>query len=151
MSSKKEVVIGLITPVIEALGCELWGLELLQQGQHSVLRIYIEKENGVDLEDCERVSRQISSVMDVDDPISSKYTLEVSSPGMDRSLYTLDQFQRFIGEQVLIKLSRTFGKRKKMQGVLTAVENDEVVVQIDDEEYLLPIELIEKANIVPRF
>lgn len=151
MSSRQEALIELIEPVVQALDCELWGLEVLSQGRYSLLRIYIDKAEGVGLEDCEKVSRQVSSLMDVEDPISGQYTLEVSSPGMDRPLYKLEHYQLFIGEQVAIKLSRSFEKRKKFRGLLSAVEGDEVVIQVEDEEFVLPIEWIEKANLVPNF
>ena len=143
----------LIAPVVQALECELWGLEYLTQGRHATLRIYIEKDDeaGVDVKDCEKVSRQVSSVLDVEDPIASQYTLEVSSPGMDRPLFTLTQYERSVGQQVSVKLSRKFEDRKKFTGMIAGVENDEVVLQVGDEEYLLPIELIEKANIIPTF
>ncbi|MFT6388811.1 MAG: ribosome maturation factor RimP [Cellvibrionaceae bacterium] len=151
MSSRQEALIELIDPVLEALGCELWGLDILSQGRHSLLRIYIEKADGVGLEDCEKVSRQVSSLMDVEDPIAGQYTLEVSSPGMDRPLYKLEHYQQFIGEHVVIKLSRTFEKRKKIRGLLSAVEEDQIVVQVEDEEFVLPLEWIDKANLVPDF
>jgi ribosome maturation factor RimP len=141
----------MIQPVVEAMGCELWGIDYNSQGKHSFLRIYIEKEEGVGVDDCEKVSRQVSSLMDVEDPISGQYTLEVSSPGMDRPLYNLEHYQRFIGENVAVKLNRAFEQRKSFKGILVAVEDDEVVVRVDDEEYLLPFELIEKANVVPSF
>lgn len=149
MASTQDKLSDLIAPVVEALGCELWGLEYLTQGRHATLRIFIEKESGVGLEDCEKVSRQVSSVMDVEDPIASQYTLEVSSPGMDRLLFNLDHYKRSIGEKVSIKLSRKFEERKKLQGVIVGVEDDEVVLQVEDEEYLLPVELIERAHIIP--
>lgn len=149
--SKQQQISELIQPVIEALGCELWGVEYLSQGKHSVLRVFIEKEPRIEVEDCEKVSRQVSGILDVEDPISGKYTLEVSSPGMDRILFTLDQYSRFVGEQVAIKLARAFDGRKKFQGQLVGIENDEIVVHIDGEEYVLPFESIDKANIVPTF
>ena len=149
--SKQQQIAELIKPLVEALDCELWGVEYLAQGKHSVLRIYIEKDPLVEIEDCEKVSRQVSGLLDVEDPISGKYTLEVSSPGMDRQLFSLEQYTRFVGAQVAIKLARAFEGRKKFQGLLAGVENDEVVVQIDGEEYLLPFETIDKANIVPVF
>lgn len=151
MASKHEQLKVLIEPVIEALGCQLWGLEYFSQGRHSTLRIFIDSENGISLEDCEKVSRQVSSVMDVEDPIAGEYTLEVSSPGMDRPLYTLGQFERYTGEQVNIRLRVPFDGRRKFSGVLRGVEGDDVVVVVDEHEYLLPIESIDKANIVPRF
>ena len=149
--SRQQVLSDLIEPVVKALGCELWGMEYLAQGKHTLLRVYIDKKSGVNLEDCEQVSRQISSLMDVEDPIAGKYTLEVSSPGVDRPLYVLAHFERFIGSQVAIKLNRAFEQKKKLQGLLTAVDGDEIILRVDNNEYLLPIELIDRANIVPQF
>ena len=151
MSSKLEQLQTLLAPVIEALGYECWGLEFLSQGRHSLLRIYIDRADGILVEDCEAVSRQISSVMDVEDPISNEYTLEVSSPGMDRPLFTLEQFAKHAGDLVKIKLRSPYEGRRSFQGSLRGVEEQDVVVLVDDHEYLLPIDLIDKANIVPRF
>ena len=108
MSSKLEQLQALLAPVVEALGYECWGVEFLSQGRHSLLRVYIDHANGVLVGDCEKVSRQISGVLDVEDPISSEYTLEVSSPGMDRPLFTLEQFARHAGELVKSKLRSPF-------------------------------------------
>lgn len=151
MSSKLEQLQALLAPVIEALGYECWGLEFISQGRHSLLRIYIDHANGILVEDCEKVSRQISGVLDVEDPISNEYTLEVSSPGMDRPLFTLEQFAKHVGELVKIKLRSPYEGRRNFQGSLRGVEEQDVVVLVDDHEYLLPIDMIEKANIVPRF
>ncbi|AYF90058.1 ribosome maturation factor RimP [Pseudomonas sp. JS3066] len=151
MSSKLEQLQALLAPVVEALGYQCWGIEFLSQGRHSLLRIYIDHENGILVEDCEKVSRQISGVLDVEDPISNEYTLEVSSPGMDRPLFTLEQFAAHAGELVKIKLRSPFEGRRNFQGLLRGVEEQDVVVLIEDREFLLPIELIDKANIIPRF
>ena len=151
MSSKLEQLQALLAPVIEALGYHWWGIEFLSQGRHSLLRVYIDKADGILIDDCEIVSRQLSGVLDVEDPITSEYTLEVSSPGMDRPLFTLEQFATHAGEQVKIKLRSPFDGRRNFQGLLRGVEEQDVVVQVDDHEYLLPIDLIDKANIIPRF
>jgi ribosome maturation factor RimP len=151
MASKHDQLKELLEPVVESMECQLWGLEYFSQGRHSTVRLYIDKEGGVNLEDCEKVSRQASSVMDVEDPIAGEYTLEVSSPGMDRPLYTLEHFAAYTGEQVSIKLRSAFEGRRKFTGLLNGVEDDDVLVVVDDNEYLLPLELIEKANIIPRF
>ncbi|MBD8491949.1 ribosome maturation factor RimP [Pseudomonas syringae] len=151
MSSKLEQLQAILAPVVEALGYQCWGIEFISQGRHSLLRIYIDKENGVLVEDCEIVSRQISGVLDVEDPISSEYTLEVSSPGMDRPLFSIEQFAMHAGQQVKIKLRSPFDGRRNFQGVLRGVEEQDVVVQVDSNEYLLPIDLIDKANIIPAF
>ena len=151
VSSKLEQLQALLAPVVEALGYGCWGLEYMSQGRHSLLRIYIDHANGVLVEDCEKVSRQVSGVLDVEDPISSEYTLEVSSPGMDRPLFTLEQFAKHAGELVKIKLRSPYEGRRNFQGPLRGVEEQDVVVLVDDHEYLLPIDLIDKANIIPRF
>ncbi|MDH1105026.1 ribosome maturation factor RimP [Pseudomonas otitidis] len=151
MSSKLEQLQALLAPVVEALGYQCWGIEFLSQGRHSLLRVYIDHENGILVDDCEKVSRQISGVLDVEDPISSEYTLEVSSPGMDRPLFRLEQFAAHAGELVKIKLRSPYEGRRNFQGLLRGVEEQDVVVLVEDHEYLLPIDLIDKANIIPRF
>ncbi|AGI26081.1 ribosome maturation factor RimP [Pseudomonas sp. MT3] len=151
MSSKLEQLQALLAPVVEALGYECWGLEYISQGRHSLLRVYIDRPEGILIDDCEIVSRQVSGILDVEDPISGEYTLEVSSPGMDRPLFTLDQFARYVGEQVKIKLRTPFERRRNFQGILRGVEEQDVVVLVDDHEYLLPVDSIDKANIIPRF
>ncbi|GAB2195927.1 ribosome maturation factor RimP [Sessilibacter sp. MAH4] len=151
MSARLEQLTELLRPSVEALECELWGIEYISQGRHTLLRVFIEKEAGVNLEDCERVSRQLSSVLDVEDPITGQYTLEVSSPGADRTLFTIEQFQRYIGEQVSIRLRVAFEGKRKIKGQIRAVEDEDVVIFMGDEEYLLPMSSIDKATIVPQF
>ncbi len=151
MSSKQSQLEALIEPVVESLECELWGLEYLTQGNNLLLRVYIDRESGVGLKDCESVSRQISAVMDVEDPISGEYTLEVSSPGADRQLFKLEHYRTYAGEKVKLRLRVAFEGRRKFTGLLKGVEDDEVVLEVDNEDYLLPYELIDKANVVPTF
>ncbi|MFO1875574.1 ribosome maturation factor RimP [Pseudomonas aeruginosa] len=151
MSSKLEQLQALLAPVVEALGYECWGVEFISQGRHSVLRVYIDRPEGILIDDCEVVSRQVSGILDVEDPISGEYTLEVSSPGMDRPLFTLEQFAKHAGEQVKIRLRSPYEGRRNYQGILRGVEEQDVVVLVDDHEYLLPIDSIDKANIIPRF
>jgi ribosome maturation factor RimP len=151
VSSKLEQLQALLAPVVEALGYQCWGVEFISQGRHSLLRVYIDLPDGVLIEDCEKVSRQISGVLDVEDPISGEYTLEVSSPGMDRPLFTLEQYAAHVGEQVKIRLRSPYEGRRNFQGLLRGVEEQDVVVQVDEHEYLLPIDSIDKANIIPRF
>ena len=151
MSSKLEQLQAMLAPVVESLGYQCWGVEFISQGRHSLLRVYIDHADGILIDDCEVVSRQISAVLDVEDPITSEYTLEVSSPGMDRPLFTLEQFAAHAGEQVRIKLRSPFEGRRNFQGLLRGVEDQDVVVQVDNHEFLLPVDLIEKANIIPCF
>lgn len=149
MASKDTLLKQLIGPVVESLDFEFWGLEFTGRGQQALLRVYIESENGINVDDCAQVSRQVSAQLDVEDPIPGEYTLEVSSPGMDRPLFTLDQFQRFAGDQVQIKLHLPYEGRRKYDGLLKGVEGDEVIVQVDDEEFCFPIETIDQARVKP--
>ena len=152
MSAKLKQLEDLLRPVVEGMGYTFWGLEFRSQGHHSLLRVFIDDaQNGITIDDCEKVSRQISGVMDVEDPIQTEYTPEVSSPGMDRPLFRLEQYQNFAGHQVQVRLRMAFEGRRKFQGVLKGVEGEDVVVVVDDHEYLLPFDSIERANIVPVF
>ncbi|WP_226609623.1 ribosome maturation factor RimP [Marinobacter nauticus] len=152
MSAKLKQLEDILRPVVEGLGYEFWGIEFRSHGHHSKLRVFIDDaENSIAIDDCEKVSRQVSGVMDVEDPIQTEYTLEVSSPGMDRPLFRLEQYEAFIGHKVQIKLRMAFEGRRKFLGLIKGVEGDDVVVVVDDHEYLLPFDSIEKANIVPVF
>ncbi|MFB9886638.1 ribosome maturation factor RimP [Balneatrix alpica] len=152
MSTKELALIKMLEPVVTGLGFVLWGLEFLNQGRNSVLRIYIDKPDvGINVDDCASVSRQASAILDVEDPIAGEYVLEVSSPGMDRPLFNLEQFQGYIGSLVKLRLRMPFEGRRKFVGRLNGIENDEIVLQVESTEYLLPYELIEKANVVPEF
>ncbi|MGA0838919.1 MAG: ribosome maturation factor RimP [Pseudomonadales bacterium] len=152
MNTREQNIEVLLTPVVEALGCELWGIEFAAQGRHSRLRVYIERaEERVTVEDCERVSRAVSDVLDVEDVISSAYTLEVSSPGMDRILFKPAHYGRNVGAIVDVRLHYPFEGSKRIVGVLAGIENDEVLVQVEDQEYVLPVENIQRARLVPQF
>lgn len=152
LSAKLNKLEQILRPVVEGLGYEFWGIEFRSQGHQSLLRLFIDDaEKGISVEDCEKVSRQVSGVLDVEDPIQTEYTLEVSSPGMDRPLFQLEQYQAFIGHQISIRLRMAFEGRRRFQGLLKGTEDGDVVVVVDDHEYLLPFESIDKANIVPVF
>ncbi len=133
------------------MGLRVWGIEYLGQGKHSVLRIYIDRDEGVTIEDCETVSKQVSELLDVEGTLSASYTLEVSSPGMDRLLFKPEQYAESIGETVDVRLNYPFEGRRRVVGALTGLENDEVVVQVEDSEYLIPLSNVQRARIVPRF
>ncbi|MEH6346914.1 MAG: ribosome maturation factor RimP [Bermanella sp.] len=149
MASKEQQLIDLLKPVIEALGYGFWGLQYNSQGKDSVLSIYIDSEKGITVDDCATVSRQVSGIMDVEDPITGEYNLEVSSPGMDRPIFTVEQFNRYVGEFVDVKLRYAFEGRRKFKGKLVAIEDGEdIVVHVDDHEYILPIDAIDKANLI---
>ena len=151
MATKETAIQTLIEPTISAMGFELWGVSQLSQGRHSRLVIYIDSDSGVTVDDCADVSRQVSALLDVEDPITGHYDLEVSSPGMDRPLYTLSHYERFAGHQIQLRLRVPFEGRRKFQGLLAGVEQDEVLLHLEGEEYAFPFESIEHANVVPTF
>lgn len=141
----------LIAPTVVDMGFEFWGLEYQTQSGSALLRVYIESPNGISVDDCAEVSRQLSLMLDVEDPIRSEYRLEVSSPGMARPFYTLEQYARHTGFTVKVKLRFPFEGRRSFKGLLAAVENDELVIQDGEDEYCLPYEAVEKGSMVPDF
>ena len=139
----------LIEPVVQELGCELWGIEKLQQGRQVVLKIYIESAEGINVDDCARVSRQVSAILDVEDPIPGEYMLEVSSPGVERRLFKPEHFNVWKGEKVQITLRQAFDGRRKFKGLLCGLEDEEVVIRVDDaQEIVLPMDSIERARVL---
>ena len=138
----------LFESTVAALGLKLWGIEIVQQGKYSLLRIYIEREEGVTIEDCEKVSRQVSAILDVEDPIAGEYTLEVSSPGLDRPLFTSEQFGLFAGSKVNVRLRGPVDGKRKLKGLIENVAGDDIVLQVDGTEFEIQFANIEKANIV---
>jgi ribosome maturation factor RimP len=151
VSAKLNKLQELLEPVAESMGFELWGIEYLSQGKDSVLRIYIDNENGVSVDDCALLSHQASGILDVEETISGMYNLEVSSPGLDRILFKLEHFQQYAGHQVKVKLRMPFDGRRNFKGLLKGVETDEIVLEVDNEEYLLPLDYIDKAQVEPQF
>lgn len=135
----------MILPVIQELGYELWGCEYLTQGRYSLLRIYIDKNDGILVEDCEKVSRQVSALLDVEDPITGNYTLEVSSPGIPRPLFYPYQYQLFIGANVQLKLIRPVSGQRKFTGKILSANDEAVVLELGNEQLKVEFSNIAKA------
>ena len=151
MAGNQSQLEALIKPMVESLDYCLWGIEFIPRGNNSLLRIYIDREAGITLDDCEKVSRQVSGLLDVEDPISEEYTLEVSSPGLDRPLFRLEQYEIMAGHVAIIRLTEPFEGRRKYRSVIKGIEGQDVVIEADGHEVLLPIESIEKAQVIPQF
>ena len=153
MNAKANEISALLAPTVESLGLVLLGAEYLPTPGGAMLRLYIDVPEGGDrqvgIEDCEAVSREVSAQLDVSDPISSHYTLEVSSPGVDRPLFTAAQFERFAGEQAKVGLKLPQDGRRKLQGRILRAEGDNVVLLVDGAEIAVPLENLEKARLVP--
>lgn len=139
----------LLEPVVAGLGYELTDLEVRLGGPDSVVRVFIDRPDGIALEDCEKVSREISVLLDVEDPIPGQYSLEVSSPGLDRKLTKPEHFQRFTGEDVRVKLRFPVEGRRNFRGALRAADEDTIEVEVDGKSHRLPLATIESARLVP--
>lgn len=141
----------LVQDSVDAMGFELVGIECQRAGRFLTVRLYIDKEGGVSIDDCSDVSRQVSAIFDVEDPITDKYNLEVSSPGLDRPLFTLEHYQRFIGRDVVIHLRIPMLDRRKWQGTLLSVEGDLITLKVEGNLQQFAFGNIQKANLVPVF
>ena len=151
MATLEQKLQDLLQGSVEDLGCELWGIECQRVGRYLTVRLFIDKEGGVTVEDCADVSRQVSAVLDVEDPIADKYNLEVSSPGLDRPLFTLAQYTSYIGQEIVVHLRIPVADRRKWQGELAKIENDMITLIVDKQEQVLAFGNIQKANVVAKF
>lgn len=167
MTDKAAEIARLLAPTVESLGVELLGIEYLPAPGGALVRLYIDKpatdqlesgrvdgeEDGlpvsVSIEDCEAVSREVSAQLDVEDPISGNYTLEVSSPGIDRPLFTLDHFRRFAGETAKVTLKLPQEGRRRLTGVIAGIEGDDITFLVDGTGFVASIDNIDKARLVP--
>lgn len=139
----------MIEPAVNALGYELLGVEHHAAPKRSLLRVYIDSEAGIGVDDCERVSYQVSGILDVEDPIAGTYDLEVSSPGLDRPLFEPSHFARHHGSQVRIRLAWPLDGRRSFRGVLRGYQDGNILVEVDGAEQALPLARIGSARLVP--
>jgi len=151
MKQAPEHLVNLIEPIVEGLGYECVGIEYNPHLQHGILRIYIDNENGILLDDCTKVSHQLSGMLDVEDPIQDNYQLEVSSPGADRPFFKLSQFQQFVGSTITVNLFTPVNKRRKITGLIKKVENDIITLQEGNQAFDVPFKAMSKARLVPEF
>lgn len=135
-------------PAVNAVGFELYGIELRAHPKQTLLRVYVDGPNGVTLDDCARISRQVSTLLDVHDPISVRYQLEVSSPGLERPLFRLAHYQRVVGKRIKVRLRMADNAQRNLVGVLQAVEEPFVILQVDDEVKKIAFDKIEKAQLI---
>ncbi|WP_439327440.1 ribosome maturation factor RimP [Lonepinella sp. BR2357] len=151
MATLEQKLTELLQDSVQDLGCELWGIECQRTGRFMTVRLFIDKEGGVGIEDCADVSRQVSAILDVEDPIADKYNLEVSSPGLDRPLFTLEQYQRYVGKEISVHLRIPVADRRKWQGILEKIDNDMLTLVVDNQPQTLVFGNIQKAHVVAKF
>ncbi len=139
----------LVKNTVEGLGFILWGYEYRPHGESALLRIFIEKtDTGISVDDCGLVSRQIGAALDVEDLIPVAYILEVSSPGMDRVLFTADQYQHYIGDKIKIRTRTRIDDRRNFKGLLVSANESVATVKVDNEEFAIPYESIDRARLI---
>ena len=136
-------------PVFESMAYELVCVELTGSGNGTILRVYIDSDKGITVDDCQAVSYQLSGILEVEDPLQSQYALEISSPGLDRPLVKPEHFKQFIGDLVKIRSTEAVLGRKNFKGILESFDGEYLCVAVDNEVYEIPFENVEKANLVP--
>lgn len=146
---QREQLRELLAPVVAGVGYQLWELEYMPRSGGGLLRLYIDSANGISLDDCERVSRAVSETLDATDPIPGHYTLEVSSPGLDRVLRTREHFERFAGERVKLEMMQPIEGRKRFAGRLLGVGASDITLELESGRISLPIEDIHRARLAP--
>jgi ribosome maturation factor RimP len=151
MSKLEQSLNEMLTAPVEALGFEFVGIEFIRAGKFSTLRVYIDSPNGIDVDDCADVSHQVSAVLDVEDPISVNYSLEVSSPGMDRPLFKEAHYLDVMGEDITVKLRLPQDGRRNFKGRLVNCDAGMVEIVVDGQTFNLALNNIEKGNLVPNF
>lgn len=136
-------------PIVEENNCELYHLEYVKEAGENFLRIYIDNENGISLEDCEKISRATSEILDVQDPITDSYCLEVSSPGIERILYDDSHMKKYVGQNVLVNLNSLYEGTKKLEGNLLGFSDMQIEIQYDGNNISIPREKISIVNLKP--
>ena len=151
MATLEQRLTELLDAPVVALGYELWGIEFIRAGKHSTLRVYIDHANGISVDDCAAVSHQVSALLDVEDPITTEYYLEVSSPGMDRPLLKPEHFARYIGQVATVTLRMAVNNRRKYKGTIKQVDGEMITLTIDGRDEILAFANIQQANLIPNF
>lgn len=136
----------MVKPIADELNYDIYHLEYVKENGELYLRIYIEKDGGITLSDCEALSRRVSDLMDEKDPIKDPYFLEVSSPGLNRTLFTEEHYKRFIGREVMVKFTKSVDGKKNIKGILKEVNEDSIVVEAD-QLINIPKDKIKSVNI----
>ena len=151
MKRAPEHLVKLIEPIVEGLGYECVGIEYNSHPKHGLLRIYIDSPNGVLVDDCSKVSHQVSGVLDVEDPIQGNYQLEVSSPGVERPFFYVHQFEKYIGSTVLVNLYQSITGRKKITGVIEKIVDNVITLREAEQVFEVPFDAMSKARLVPDY
>ncbi len=138
----------LFAPIVKGLGFDLWGVQLKNSENHAHVKIFIDHDDGITVDNCSDVSHQISGILDVEDPISVAYTLEVSSPGLDRPLMKRAHFEKYLGKEIKVRLGWTVQERRNFLGILTKLDEENVTMTVDGELVEFPLNAVKRANLI---
>ncbi|WP_163930285.1 ribosome maturation factor RimP [Paraferrimonas sp. SM1919] len=151
MATQEQKLTEMLTPAVEAIGFELVGIECVRAGKFSTVRIYIDHEDGITVDNCAEVSHQVSAVLDVEDPIKTEYTLEVSSPGIERPLFTAAHYLQFQGQEVIMMLHMPVDNARKLKGAIESVDGEFITLKVNNKLTTVALDNVRKANIVAKF
>lgn len=138
-----------IEKIVERLGFELYHLEYVREGGQNILRVFIDNEKSVSLDNCVEVSKAVGEMLDIEDPIVEEYNLEVSSPGIFRTLFTKEHFNKYINSDVAVKLSALFEGKKKYEGILKGFDSENLMLVVDNNEIVIPMSKVSIVTLNP--
>lgn len=146
-----DALMDIIGPQVESLGFTLWGIDMASAGRRTLVRIYIDSENGVSIDDCAAVSRQVGTALEVEDIMHGAYVLEVSSPGLERRFFSVEQLQDYLQSRLVVRLHEARDGVKKFEGILKSVEDGSFVLALEDEDVQFDWDQVKKATLVHDF
>ena len=151
MYIQNQKLFDLLGPEVTSMGFELLGIELVKNRHTSLLRVYIDNIEGIKIDDCVLVSQQIAGLLDVNNSVSGKYNLEVSSPGLNRPLFTDEQLKKQIGQNVVIRFLEKYKGKRKIIGIIQAVSEHNILIKCNENDENIPLDLVYKANLETKF
>tara|TARA_Y100001970_G_scaffold242226_1_gene306438 strand:- start:17 stop:460 length:444 start_codon:yes stop_codon:yes gene_type:complete len=143
-----EYIKEILTEDIRSLGCEIWGIEFFGKQKNQTLRIYIDNKEGISIEDCEKISKHVIKLLDVENDFSNKYLLEVSSPGLDRKFFSQDQYSSYLDNIIKVRYHNDLNKKISVKGVLLKVTTEGLVIESGNEDKQVPFSSIIQANLI---
>ena len=138
----------ILTEDIKSLGCDIWGIEFFGKYKNQTLRIYIDNKEGISVEDCEKVSKHVIKLLDVESDFSNKYFLEVSSPGLERKFFSKDQYQSYIDCSIKVRYINDLNKKISIKGMLSGVTTEGLIIESTDKDHKVPFSSIIQANLI---
>ncbi len=151
MTRLEKTLFSLLKPAVEGCGFVLWGIEYLPQGKHALLRVYIDHENGITVDDCGEVSLQASALLDVEDPVNGAYNLEISSPGLERYFFMPEHYRAYCGSRIKVSLLTPVQTKRRYMGEIVSADNETVILDVESVEVAIPLHNVQKAKVLAEY